>query len=125
MNRTIQEWIDKGEADYLTAGREIAVAEGPNFDAVCFHAEQCIEKLMKALLIRHGVVPPKTHDLVQLSKRLSLVCHDWSWAIEDLRFLTRAAVDFRYPGESGDAEEATEAFDICTGLREKLLRLLR
>jgi hypothetical protein len=48
MNETAREWITKADGDFRTAGREILVEEGPNFDAVCYHAQQCIEKLMKA-----------------------------------------------------------------------------
>ena len=49
MNATVREWVSKAEGDYATAMREFEVAYTPNFDAVCSHAEQCIEKLMKAL----------------------------------------------------------------------------
>lgn len=112
MNETVREWIAKAEADYRTAGRELKVEVAANFDAVCYHAQQCIEKLMKALLIQHGVVFEKQHDLSHLHGLLAPVCTEWSCQIEDLRFLTRAAVDFRYPGESADKEEATEAFEI-------------
>ena len=68
MNEVAQEWINKAEGDYLTATRE-ADASPPNYDAVCFHAQQCIEKLLKALLttkgfqvifrpIRYTAIPP-------------------------------------------------------------------
>jgi hypothetical protein len=77
---------------------------------------------MKGLMIL-GVIPPKSHDLFHLDQLLSPVCQEWSWPTEDLRFLTRAAVDFRYPGESADHEEATQAFDIATRMREQLLSL--
>lgn len=125
MNDTVKEWIDKAERDLATARRELAADEQPNYDAVCFHSQQCIEKLMKALLIHLGVIPTKTHDLSFLDQLLSPACHKWSWRSEDLRFLTRAAVAFRYPGESADREEAAQAFDIASRLREKLLLLLK
>jgi HEPN domain-containing protein len=79
---------------------------------------------MKALLIHHGVVPPKSHDLVQLDQLLVPCCPQWSWPVEELRFLTRAAVDFRYPGEQADESEAREALAIATRLRTALLPLL-
>ena len=123
MNKTVKEWIAKAEGDYLTAGRELKADEEPNYDAVCFHSQQCVEKLMKALLIHHGIVPPRSHDLVQLDQLLKPVLKEWSWEVQDLQFMTRAAVDFRYPGESADRGEAAEAFEICTRLRSKLLAL--
>ncbi len=57
MNATVKEWVDKAEKDFATARRELQVQEDPNFDAVCFHAQQSIEKLMKGLLIHLGVTP--------------------------------------------------------------------
>ena len=79
---------------------------------------------MKALLIHLGVTPPRTHDLATLDRLLVPVCPGWSWPIEELHHLTRAAVDFRYPGESADEKEATESFLIATRMRATLRRLL-
>ncbi|MBW1992324.1 MAG: HEPN domain-containing protein [Deltaproteobacteria bacterium] len=123
MNATVKEWFAKAEKDFATARRELAALEEPNYDAVCFHAQQCVEKLMKGLLISLEVTPPKTHDLAYLHQLLAPVCPEWSCALEDLRFLTRAAVAFRYPGESADLEEAQQAFRIASNLREKLFSL--
>ncbi len=120
MNATVKEWISKAEGDYATAARELRATSLPNYDAVCFHAEQCVEKLMKALLIQAGVTPPRTHDLTTLDQLLGPACPGWSWPTKDLRFLTRAAVEFRYPGESAELKEASESFQIATGMREKL-----
>ncbi len=78
---------------------------------------------MKGLLIQLGVTPPRTHDLTQLDRLLAPVCTGWAWPIEDLRFLTGAAVSFRYPGETAELEEASQAFEKCTRMREKLLPL--
>jgi HEPN domain-containing protein len=124
MNATVKEWVAKAEADYATAGRELRAPESPNYDAACFPAQQCVEKLMKGLLIHFGVLAPKTHDLVGLDRLLAPACRDWSWPVEELRFLTHASIVFRYPGESADQEEAVTAFDIATRMREKLRQLL-
>ncbi len=123
MNATVKEWLAKAEKDFATARRELQVEEDPNFDAVCFHAQQSIEKLMKGLLIHLGITPSKTHDLAFLSQLLAASCPSWSWSQEDLRFLSRAAVAFRYPGEAAEPEDATEAVDIAGRLRNKLLLL--
>lgn len=124
MNETVREWIAKAEADYDTAGRELDAIERPNHDAVCFHAQQCIEKLMKGLLIHCDVMPPRTHNLLWLDKLLKPVCPQWSVSVDDLDFLTRAASAFRYPGAMAGPKDAKEAIDTCTPLREQLLRLL-
>jgi HEPN domain-containing protein len=121
MNATVREWVAKAEGDYRTAERELHPTGEPNFDAVCFHAEQCAEKLIKALLIHLGITPPRGHDLAALDRLLAPVCPGWSWPLAELRLLTRAAVDFRYPGDSADEKEATDAFEIGPRLRAKLL----
>ncbi len=123
MNATVSGWISKAEGDYATAQRELSAEGTPNFDAVGFHAQQCIEKLMKALLIHLGVTPPRSHDLFVLDGLLKPVCSEWSWLVQDLRFLTRGAVDFRYPGESADRKDASESFELATRMRSRLLAL--
>jgi HEPN domain-containing protein len=79
MNDVIKEWVDKADGDFRTAQRELAAAEAPNFDAACFHSQQSIEKLMKALLIALGELPPKSHDLVVLADFIGRRLPDWNW----------------------------------------------
>ncbi len=124
MNGTVEEWVGKAEADFATASRELRAGENPNFDAVCFHAQQCVEKLMKAILIHFGTVPPRTHDLAYLDGLLSQVRSEWSWPVEELRFVSRAAVAFRYPGESAERDDAAEALRLAGQMRRKLKELL-
>jgi HEPN domain-containing protein len=124
MNSTVKQWIAKAEADFVTASRERRARKNPNFDALCFHAQQGVEKLMKGLLILRGVVPPKTHDLVSLDALLAQACPGWSWPVEQLRLVSRAAVLFRYPGESATKEDAIEVLGAARLMRRKLLALL-
>jgi HEPN domain-containing protein len=66
MNATIREWIDKAEADLATARRELVASDFPNYDAVCFHAQQCVEKYIKAFLVYKDIDFPRTHDIEHL-----------------------------------------------------------
>ena len=50
MKPLTAEWVEKADADFATASREMRVRKAPNFDAVCFHAQQCAEKYLKAIL---------------------------------------------------------------------------
>ena len=124
MNTVVREWVERAESDFRVALRENAVTVDPSYDAVCFHAQQCAEKLMKAVLISRGVTPPKTHDLVALNSLLSSALVSWSWPAVELATLSAAAVEYRYPGSSAEEAEADEALDICTRLRQDLLSLL-
>lgn len=125
MNGTVREWMDKAEADYHVATREVRVVKDRGNDAVCFHAQQCIERLVKAALIQRNVIPPRIHDLVEFSRLLGRACEHWDYPVEELRFLSLSAVTFRYPGTAASAEDAQSAFDICTRVRTQLLDLLR
>jgi HEPN domain-containing protein len=40
LNETVKEWIAKAEGDLSVASRERRVRKSPNWDAVCFHAQQ-------------------------------------------------------------------------------------
>ena len=66
MNDLTREWIVKAEGDFATAGREMRARKQPNFDAVCFHAQQAAEKYLKAVLQENGADVPRTHNLIDL-----------------------------------------------------------
>jgi len=55
--------VDKAEGDYLTANREYRARKAPNYDAVCFHAQQTAEKYLKAALQENGNPIPRIHSL--------------------------------------------------------------
>jgi HEPN domain-containing protein len=50
-------WVGKAEGAVRTALRELAVQEQPDWDGVCFHAQQAVEKYLKALLTSSGATP--------------------------------------------------------------------
>ena len=66
MKPITQEWVNKAEGDFGTAQRENLVQEMPNYDAVCFHSQQCTEKYLKARLQEENIAFGKTHDLSRL-----------------------------------------------------------
>lgn len=74
MNPAVAEWVSKAEGDFLTAGRELRARKSPNYDAVCFHAQQCAEKYLKAVLQENGKRIPKIHFLFEL---LALILVIW------------------------------------------------
>jgi HEPN domain-containing protein len=66
MNPAVAEWVSKAEGDFTTAGRELRARKAPNYDAVCFHTQQCAEKYLKAVLQENGQRIPKIHFLLEL-----------------------------------------------------------
>jgi HEPN domain-containing protein len=77
MKPITQEWVDKAEGDFATAQREINVEDKPNYDAVCFHSQQCIEKYLKACLQENNIAFGRTHDLTKLLDAFLTVEPSW------------------------------------------------
>src|SRR5690349_10582329 len=98
MKPTTQKWINKAEGDWASAQREVVVTQSPNYDLVCFLAQQCAEKYLKARLIEAGLPFRKTHDLEELLQGILPIEPTWNALLMDAQFLTSFAVDVRYPG---------------------------
>ncbi len=108
MKKTTREWVRKAEADHLAAAK-LSRGNDPLHDIVCFHCQQCAEKYLKALLEELGLAIPKTHNLVALLARLAAHHASLRSLRRGLDFLTRYAVDTRYPGDSASKRQAKAA----------------
>ena len=117
MTPLVREWVQKAEADFSTAAREFRVRKNPNHDAVCFHAQQCAEKYLKALLQERKTVFGKTHSLIALLELLLPVDKSRELFRSDLHRLSAFAVHVRYPGESADRRMAQEALQSARAIR--------
>ncbi len=125
MTPLAAEWVAKAEGDYATARREPRARRQPNFDAVCFHAQQCAEKYLKALLQEWRLPIPRTHNLEALAKPLLSAHPSLATAEAALRTLGAYAVESRYPGTSADRTLAKEALGLCTDIRRVCRRVFR
>jgi HEPN domain-containing protein len=109
-------WAQKAEEDFILAQSALR-RKKPLVTGVCFHAQQCGEKYMKALLVSRGADFPKTHDLLMLSN----LCSNAGVLIEVdtklLSILTDYAVRTRYPGEEPTVADAKEAVGIAKLIR--------
>lgn len=112
------EWTAKAEADFATLERESQAVDRPNYDAVCFHAQQCAEKYLKSRLCEAGIAFAKIHDLVALLEQVLAVEPEWERLREDLAYLSDFAVTFRNPGESADKDTALNTRERCRRFRQ-------
>jgi len=120
----VPEWIAKAEGDW-EALEILSTRNTPGLrDAVVFHAQQCVEKLLKARLIQLGQMLDKTHDLAALSRQLEVVDDQWNWDVEDLADLSSGAVLARYLGFETSAEEQADLVELASRLRQALRMLL-
>jgi HEPN domain-containing protein len=117
MNPLTSEWVNKAEGDFRIANREIRSRNEPVYDGVCFHAQQCAEKYLKALLQEHKQYVPKTHHLAELLTLVLQVDPTCQFLLADLEVLEDYAVDFRYPGISATKDEAQSAFKAAKRVR--------
>jgi HEPN domain-containing protein len=120
VKKITEEWISKAEEDYLVAIRELR-ADPPALNAVCFHAQQCIEKYIKAILQENDIEFEKIHDLdILLQKSRSFISALGDYR-DDLIKLSAYAVDVRYPGFEVSVAEAQE----CVASMEKIRQVMR
>lgn len=61
MKPLTSEWAEKAEGDFRTANREAVASPDPNYDNAVYHAQQCVEKYLKARLIEAGILFRRTH----------------------------------------------------------------
>ena len=107
--KVVRDWIRKAENDLLTASHTLKLRKRCPTDTVCFHAQQCAEKYMKAMLTLLGVDFPRTHDLSVLAQRCPRGL-DLGLSPEELDRMTEYAVSSRYPGDY-------EAIPVAEALR--------
>lgn len=121
MNPLVAEWVSKAEGDYLTAGREVWARKSPNYDAVCFHAQQCAERYLKAVLQEDGKRIPKIHYLLEILALILESDGSYEFLKADLEVLEDYAVRFRYPGDLAEKDEAQAAY-AAAGTARKFVR---
>lgn len=123
----VHQWIEKAEHDLKNAEHTLTLEEDCPFDTICFHAQQCAEKYLKALLVSQSLDFPKTHDL-RILVQLVLSKRSLTLNIAEVLKLNRYSIESRYPGEwdliaRSDAEEAvTIAQRVRETVRNFLLR---
>jgi HEPN domain-containing protein len=118
------EWVAKAENDLKNAGHTLKLGKDCPTDTVCFHAQQCVEKYMKALLVIRGIAFPKTHDLEEIAA-LTPADHRLEMAPADRRKLTAYAAGARYPGWAPIAlAEARQAVRLARRARAQARKLL-
>lgn len=120
----VREWLAKAENDLLTASHTLKLGRQCPTDTVCFHAQQCAEKCLKALLVLRGIDFPKTHDLEALAARLRNGPKP-ALSPDELARLKRYATVTRYPGaEPISLSEARRAVAAARRIRKAVRALL-
>lgn len=98
MKQSTKEWINAAEDDLNTIERLITDSSLTNIMA--FHAQQAIEKVLKAIIEEFSLGSIKTHNLQTLLSKIE--------ELQTLRYdeniiaeIDRLYIDARYPGDFG------------------------
>ncbi|HVS39071.1 MAG TPA: HEPN domain-containing protein [Gemmataceae bacterium] len=121
----VREWVVKAEHDLINAAHTLKLGKDCPTDTVCFHAQQCVEKYIKALLVCRGTAFPKTHEIPVLRALLPpKVRPKLAAKIQDR--LTAYAATHRYPGAGQELPltEARQAVAVARRVRNEVRRHL-
>lgn len=119
MNPITIEWIEKAEGDYTTV---MLLQQSPiaSKDVLCFHAQQCIDKYLKAWLQEANIQVPRTHNLEELLSIIDSTIPAWNSWQTDFSTLSNHAVNFRYPGKTATEENVSHAVKTCEMVRKSV-----
>jgi len=121
--READRWLGFARQDLRIA--ELAMSEGL-YNQVCFHSEQCVEKVLKSWLAEKGKKIPRTHSMADL---LILIPADaLADMAEEILLLDRFYIATRYPDalpgslEEGmpSKDEAQESLDLAKRVLENI-----
>ena len=131
MNENSKRWLAFAQEDLRVAE---LVWEQEIYNQVCFHAQQCVEKALKGLLVAQGELPPRTHAITDL---LGLLPLDWFaedrdalMALDDFYIPTRypdalpGALPDGLPGKEQAKEALVTAQDAWKAIQKRLDSLL-
>ncbi|MBI4768976.1 MAG: HEPN domain-containing protein [Chloroflexi bacterium] len=123
--------LDHASALWQKAGNDLVAARATlateqALDTVCFHAQQTVEKSLKALLALHDVEYPWWHDMAELYELARPVVAGLAPYKEKILSMTPFAVEIRYDAEfSPSFLVANEAVRLASEIHALIGELIR
>ncbi|RKU09942.1 DNA-binding protein [Candidatus Poribacteria bacterium] len=124
MNPLTLEWVEKAEGDYSVA-KENQQGQNPVYHVICFLAQQCTEKYLKAWLQENNIPIQRTHNLEELLNLILPTIPAWDAWKSDMSKLSEHAVETRYLGTSPTAADAEHAMQTCEMVRQAVRAQLK
>ena len=124
MNPITLEWVERAEGDYTVAKEN---QQGQNLvnHVICFLAQQCVEKYLKAWLQEASIPFRRTHNLEELLNLILPTIPAWSAWKAELSILSEHAVESRYLGKSPSPADAEDAMQTYGKVREAVRAQLK
>jgi len=121
-----KEWLSHAISDLKLArlGRK---HQDVLYQQICFHAQQAVEKALKAVLLFGKINFPLTHDIQELIDIFEKAGVSLPSSFLDAGNLTPYAVETRYPGYWGeitefDVDEAIKIAEMVVAWAEKSIK---
>lgn len=113
----------KAESDEIVLQK---LADDPDVpdDLIGFHAQQALEKLLKAALARAGIAPPRIHHLGKLLSLLVDAGMVPPVSADEARIMIPWAVEFRYDDLLDERLDRTASCEVVEKMRAWVDELL-
>ncbi|MEX0785589.1 MAG: HEPN domain-containing protein [Dehalococcoidia bacterium] len=105
LSADAQTWLNSALRDRAWAKYDL---DGGYYAQACFACQQAFEKLLKAVLLAHGIPFPKIHELVRLVQLCSEVEPTVVRFEEDARNIDSYYISTRYPDLAEEHEYTRE-----------------
>jgi HEPN domain-containing protein len=109
-----ESWLRYAQSDLAIA---LSGATTPEilYETLCFHAQQVVEKSIKAVLVQQQIAFSYTHNLSILITLIKTAEVNWDEQLDSASALTIYAVAARYPGalEAVTEDEYQQATEIA------------
>lgn len=118
----IEKWLHYAKNDLLVA-KELQLQKEFVYRAVLTHAQQSVEKYLKAFVLLWNLKFIRTHDLILLNRICAQVKKDFSSFDERLAWLSSVYIESRYPDdfEDIDRDDAEKALIIASDFEKFIL----
>ena len=114
----IRQWLFRADEDMAVINSLASQHIEHYTSSICFHAQQAVEKFLKAFLIYHDRDFPRTHDLDYLLEKCCEI--DSAFCGIDLKSLTDYGVSVRYPDDFyvPEVQETKDYINIAKEIKQ-------
>jgi HEPN domain-containing protein len=118
-------WLVRARNDLIT-GQRALTGDPPIPETAAFHAQQAVEKALKAVLVLNEVDPPRTHAIEMLMARCGSIDPRLDRLAASCAWLTDFAVGGRYPDSDCQPtpDQAREALSLADQVFTIILEVL-
>jgi len=121
ISKKVEQWLSFGDEDLRLACHAMKLESGCPYRLIAYHAQQCVEKHLKAYLVYHGIDFPYTHNISRLLELCDeFTSTNWIDELQEAEELTPFAITTRYPGQDEDVtkDETERSIFIAEKVRE-------